>query len=116
MMQARQSDRVRTRATGSCKTARGMQWDIQLDDLSPGGCRVDDPRHGMKLGAIVKIFIVGTGPHHAEVAWRQGDRVGLEFVKKLPERVFRLLSKEEWEAARDADREESSRMPMRRVI
>ncbi|MFU7529078.1 PilZ domain-containing protein [Qipengyuania sp. ASV99] len=116
MMQARQSERVRSRATGTCKTARGTQWDIQFDDLSLGGCRVDDPRHGMALGAVVKLFIAGTGPHHAEVAWRQGDRVGIEFLKPLAPRVLQLLAREEWEAARIADREESSRLPMRRVI
>lgn len=115
-MTARKSERVRSCATGSCKTNRGFQWDIQLDDLSRGGCRVDDPRHGMKLGAHVSLFIAGTGPHFAEVAWRQGDRVGLEFVKDLPERVFKHLAAEEWEIAREIDRNEASRFPVRRMI
>ncbi len=114
-MQARQSDRVPTKATGSCKTARGMQWDIQLDNLSCGGCRVDDPRYGLELGSFVKLFIAGTGPHHAEVAWRQNDRVGLEFVKKLPDRVFKLLAQEEWDAARAADLNAASSQQVRRV-
>ncbi len=115
-MQARQTDRVRTNATGSCKTARGMQWDIQLDDLSKGGCRVDDPRHGLELGSFVKVLIAGTGPHHAEVAWRQGDRVGMEFLKPLPEQVFKLLSAEQWSAARDEFERSGSTLPMRRVV
>ena len=115
-MQARQSLRVLSRATGSCKTARGFQWDVQLDDLSCGGCRVDDPRGGLELGRMVKLFIAGTGPHHAEVAWRQGNRVGLEFLKPLPERVFRHLAAEEWAEAQAADRATAHRLPVRRVI
>jgi len=115
-MQARQSDRVRTRATGSCKTARGMQWEIQVDDLSQGGCRVDDPRHGLELGSFVKVLIAETGPHDAEVAWRQGDRVGMEFLKPLPQQVFKLLSTEQWSAARDEFNRAGSTLPMRRVV
>lgn len=114
-MQARQSDRVTTTATGSCKTARGAQWDIQLDNLSCGGCRVDDPRSGLELGTFVELFIAETGPYHAEVAWRQSARVGLEFVKPLPERVFKLLAKEEWDAARVADSTGASHKGVRRV-
>ncbi|MEP3422307.1 MAG: PilZ domain-containing protein [Erythrobacter sp.] len=115
-MQARQSDRVPSRATGSCKTARGLQWDIQIDDLSLGGCRVDDPRHGLELGSFIKVLIAETGPHDAEVVWRQGDRVGMEFLKPLPERVFKLLSSEQWSAARDEFKRAASTLPMRRVI
>ncbi|MEO1730349.1 MAG: PilZ domain-containing protein [Pseudomonadota bacterium] len=115
-MKARRSPRVRTSVTGSCKSPRGFSWDIRFDDLSEGGCRVDDPRHGMELGALVKLFIAGTGPHHAEVAWRQGDRVGLEFVKPLSTRVFTLLSQGNWDAARMASSTEVTRFPVRRVL
>lgn len=115
-MQARQSDRVETNAAGSCKTARGMQWDIQIENLSKGGCRVDDPRHGLELGSFIKVLIAGTGPHDAEVAWRQGDRVGMEFLKPLPERVFKLLSTEQWSAARDEFDRRGPTLAMRRVV
>jgi len=116
MIQPRRSNRIRTTAAGSCKTERGFQWDIQLADLSPGGCRVEDPRGAMRLGAMVKLFIAGTGPHHAEVAWRQGDRVGLEFRRTLPDRLFQLLAQEEWEAAQTAEREGAVGLPIRRVL
>jgi hypothetical protein len=77
-----------------------MQWDIHLEDLSCGGCRVDDPRGGMGLGEFVRLFIAGTGPHIAEVAWRQGARVGLEFQTPLPDRIFSLLAEERWDEAK----------------
>lgn len=101
-MHNRRFQRVPTTATGSCRTARGMQWDIDLHDLSCGGCRVDDPRGGMGLGEHVRLFIAGTGPHMAEVAWRQGSRVGLEFRTPLPERIFTLLAQDRWDEARRA--------------
>ena len=115
-MRARRSSRVRTSVTGSCKSPRGFSWDIRFDDLSEGGCRVDDPRHGMELGALVKLFIAGTGPHHAEVAWRQGDRVGLEFVKPLSARVFTLMAQDQWDEARALSHYEVTRFPVRRVM
>lgn len=115
-MEGRMAERVRTRATGSCTSPRGFEWEIAYEDLSHGGCRVDDPRHGLELGQIVKLDIAGTGPHHAEVAWRQGDRVGLEFMKPMSDVVFRHLVNEEWDAAREADRTESTRLPVRRLI
>jgi len=101
-MRNRRSQRVPTSATGSCRTARGMQWDIHLEDLSCGGCLVEDPRGGMALGEFVRLFIAGTGPHIAEVAWRQGSRVGLEFQTPLPERIFALLAEGRWDDAKHA--------------
>ncbi|MEM6494469.1 MAG: PilZ domain-containing protein [Pseudomonadota bacterium] len=115
-MKTRSSSRIRTVAKGSCKSPRGFSWDIDFNDLSEGGCRVDDPRHGMELGALVRLFIAGTGPHHAEVAWRQGDRVGLEFVKPLSQRVFTLLAHERWDEARAISHTEVTRYPVRRVM
>lgn len=56
-----------------------MHVDIALDDLSAGGCRLDDPHGRLRLGEFVRLYIAGTGPHMAEVAWRQGSRVGVEF-------------------------------------
>ncbi len=115
-MEGRRGERVRTRATGSAKSQKGFEWEIAYEDLSQGGCRVDDPRHGFELGKIVTLEIAGTGPHDAEVAWRQGDRVGIEFLRPLSERVFNHLKREEWDAARDADRQVASRLPVRRII
>ncbi|MDP2130744.1 MAG: PilZ domain-containing protein [Erythrobacter sp.] len=87
-MKARRSARVSTTTTGSCRTARGMQWDIMLADLSQGGCRIEDPQGRLRLGEYVRLYIAGTGPHVAEVAWRQGAWIGLEFARPLPERVL----------------------------
>lgn len=112
----RSSERLPTSARGTCKTDRGFKWDIAFNDLSSGGCRVDDPRGAMSLGAYVSLIIAGTGPHRAEVAWRQGDRVGLEFLRPLPPRVVKHLADEEWEQAGDAFATETTSHPIRRMI
>ena len=115
-MRTRGSLRIPTEATGSCRTSRGMQWDIALADLSEGGCRLDDPRGRLRLGEFVRLYIAGTGPHMAEVAWRQGDRVGIEFVRALPARVFQRLAAADWHGAQAAFEEDRSVMPVRRLI
>ncbi|MEP0392768.1 MAG: PilZ domain-containing protein [Erythrobacter sp.] len=112
----RTSERVPTSADGTCKTDHGYQWDVSFQDLSSGGCRVEDPRGGLGLGSYVSLIIAGTGPHKAEVAWRQGDRVGLEFTRPLPARVLKHLAAEEWDLANDAHATDSSGLPVRRMI
>ena len=120
-MQARQSSRVKTDADGSCKNGRGFTWDVHVDDISQGGCRVDDPRHGLELGAHIQLMIAETGPYTAEVAWRQGDRVGREFVSALDPQIFALMASGEWDEARDAEKGQSAsassvRYPVRRIM
>ncbi|MEM7688700.1 MAG: PilZ domain-containing protein [Pseudomonadota bacterium] len=120
-MEARKSPRVDTDADGQCKSARGFTWDVHVDDLSPGGCRVDDPRHGLQLGTHIHLMIADNGPHVAEVAWRRGDRVGLAFLSPLDPKVFALMASGEWDQARDAMQgagKEATpiRYPIRRVM
>ena len=93
-----------------------MHVDIALDDLSAGGCRLDDPHGRLRLGEFVRLYIAGTGPHMAEVAWRQGSRVGVEFQRDLPERVFRKLAVADWDGARSAYAEDRHSSPLRRIL
>ncbi|MEM8725902.1 MAG: PilZ domain-containing protein [Pseudomonadota bacterium] len=104
-MKARATSRVPIDTTGSYRTSRGMQWDIELADLSEGGCRIFDPRGRVDLGEFVRLYIAGTGPHLAEVAWRSGDNVGFAFTRPLPERVFTSLAASDWSAAANAQSE-----------
>ena len=82
-MKARQSNREIVYTTGSFRTNRGMQWDVDIYDLSQGGCRVQDSEGRLRLGEYVRFFISGTGPHMAEVAWRQAASVGLAFTRQI---------------------------------
>lgn len=113
---ARDYERTPTSAVGSYTNERGEELEIQYRDLAQGGCRVHDPKGGMQFGAQVSLMIEGTGPIAAEVAWRQGEDAGVEFLKLLPEQVFRYLIAEEWELARKVPVEERQTYTVRRMI
>ena len=98
-MQTRKDSRIPTGAPGTYKTNFGREWEVEVADLSRGGCRVDDPYGGLKLGEYVDLEIGGTGPHKAEVAWRQSDRVGLEFAQPLAQSVLARIEQNDWDGA-----------------
>jgi len=115
-MTSRDHERFQTGALGTCKTDHGQEWEISFCDISRGGCRVDDSHQRMSLGAHVILTIAGTGPHRAEVAWRQGDRVGLEFSRLLPAPLFQHLAAEEWDLAKSVPVSDTPQYPVRRVL
>ncbi|MEO0871805.1 MAG: PilZ domain-containing protein [Pseudomonadota bacterium] len=91
-MHHRNSERLSTSLTGTYRTPRGFECEVDVDDLSLGGCRVDDLRGGLQLGEYVQITVAGAGPYVAEVAWRQSTRVGLQFNRPLPAHIVRELT------------------------
>ncbi|MEL6878568.1 MAG: PilZ domain-containing protein [Pseudomonadota bacterium] len=102
-MKTRKTSRIPIDAVGSYRTSRGMQWDVELADLSEGGCRIFDPRGRAELGQYVRLYIAGTGPHLAEVAWRSGENVGFAFTRPLPERVFTSIAAADGQDAAPVD-------------
>ena len=84
--------RIDTALTGTYRTPRGFECDVDVDDISLGGCRVDDMRGGLQLGEYVQISIGKAGPFVAEVAWRQSTRVGLQFNRPLPAHILKELT------------------------
>ena len=98
-MQTRQSSRTPITVPGTVLSARGQEWRVHVDDLSTGGCRLDDPDGGLRLGELVKLSVGGVGPCVAEIAWRQSTRVGVEFVRPLSERVINAMGRSDWDAA-----------------
>ncbi|MEL7518272.1 MAG: PilZ domain-containing protein [Pseudomonadota bacterium] len=84
--------RLATTLTGKYRTPRGFECEVGVDDLSLGGCRVDDLRGGLQLGEYVQVTIGETGPFVAEVAWRQSARVGLQFTRPIPAHVLKELT------------------------
>ena len=91
-MQDRHSERVNTNFLGAYRTPRGFVCEVEVDDLSLGGCRVDDPRGGLRLGEYVEITLGETEPVVAEVAWRQTTRVGLQFNRSISPELFSALT------------------------
>ena len=84
--------RLTTALRGTYRTPRGFECEVDVDDLSLGGCRVDDRRGGLQLGEYVQITLGETGPFVAEVAWRQASRVGLQFTRALPASILEELT------------------------
>lgn len=115
-MRTRKSPRLPTTATGACRSAHGMLWDVALVDLSAGGCRIDDARGRLRIGEMVRLFIAGTGPHLARVAWRDGGEVGLVFQRNLSARVARHFAEADWDGARAAYEDDLTRPPVRRLL
>jgi PilZ domain len=115
-VKTRKSPRLPTTATGACRSAHGMLWDIALANLSEGGCRIEDARGRLRLGEMVRLFIAGTGPHLARVAWRDGADAGLVFQRTLSARVVSHFAEADWDGARDAYEEDLTRPPVRRLI
>lgn len=91
-MQDRRCERLPTNLTGTYRTPRGFECEVDVDDLSLGGCRVDDMRGGLQLGEYVQITLGEAGPFTAEVAWRQSSRVGLQFTRTLPPHIVEALT------------------------
>lgn len=115
-MKTRKTARLPTTATGACRSAHGMLWDIALADLSEGGCRIEDTRGRLRIGEMVRLFIAGTGPHMARVAWRDGAEAGLVFQRALSARVVSHFVDADWEGARAAYEDDLTRPPVRRVL
>ena len=96
-MKDRKSQRLPTKAIGSYRTARGVACEVEFEDISFGGCRVDDIPGRLRLGEYVELTIGEAGPFRAEVAWRQSTRVGLEFTRALPTHILAGLCEGELE-------------------
>ena len=90
-MQTRKIDRNRVSITGQCRTMRGQLFDIQLRDLTSGGCRFGDPAHALLPNAPVSLMIAGSGPYTARMRWREGDEVGVAFDRPLSDALIQQI-------------------------
>jgi len=112
-MKDRRSERLSTSIQGTYRTPRGFECEVDVDDLSLGGCRVDDLRGGLMLGEFVQITLGQTGPFVAEVAWRQSTRVGLQFNRALPAHIVKDLTGVDVRALPDALASPTASPPLR---
>lgn len=90
-MQTRKIDRKQVSIPGQCRTMRGQLIDIQLRDLTHGGCRFDDPAHALLPNAPVSLMIAGSGPYAARLRWREGQEVGVAFDRALPDALLHQI-------------------------
>lgn len=69
-------------------TGRGSPVDVQLSDLSVGGCRFATGAQSLTLGSPVQIYVGGAGPFRANVKWVEKGEAGVTFAAPLSDEQF----------------------------
>ena len=91
-MKARTQSRKSIVTSGHCRKVNGVQWEVALADVSERGCRMRDRSGPLREGESLSLFLHGTGPHYARVAWRRGMDVGLAFDRPLEDAFLAALA------------------------
>ncbi|MCW3835791.1 PilZ domain-containing protein [Sphingomonas canadensis] len=77
----RRKDRSATDMLGRVRRASGARENVRLLDLTPGGCRVNNP--GYRVGETLWISIGNLTPIEAQVRWSSAHSAGLQFRSPL---------------------------------
>lgn len=75
----------------TCRFQAGSTAELQVLDLSHGGCMVNRKRCNTEQGARVLVKLPGLGFQPASVAWLEDDHAGLAFEQPLHEAVLAHL-------------------------
>jgi PilZ domain len=75
----------------TCRFGAGTTAELQVLDLSPGGCMVNRKRCNAEQGARVLVKLPGLGFQPANVAWVEDENAGLAFDQPLHEAVLEHL-------------------------
>lgn len=75
----------------TCRFQAGSTAELQVLDLSPGGCMVDRKRCNAEQGARVLVKLPGLGFQPANVAWVEDQHAGFAFEQPLHEAVLTHL-------------------------
>lgn len=95
MIQARKTRRKPVTVDAEVRNARDLAWQVELADLSEGGCRFTLSAAPLSKGEGVKLLVAGAGSIRAKVSWRRGDEVGVAFETPLSgEFLAQLISGE----------------------
>lgn len=74
-----------------CRTASGSKYDLQVLDLSPGGCLVELGFRAFKVGERVLVGLPGLSAIPGEVVWIEEKDAGIAFEAVLHEAVYENL-------------------------
>ncbi len=75
----------------TCRFGAGSTAELQVLDLSPGGCMVHRKRCNAEQGARVLVKLPGLGFQPANVAWVEDENAGIAFDQPLHEAVLAHL-------------------------
>ncbi|MEO5708082.1 MAG: PilZ domain-containing protein [Alteraurantiacibacter sp.] len=71
-----------------CRFKAGNTVDLDLLDLSPGGCLVDIKRWGGEVGERVLVKLPGLAFQPASIAWVDEEQAGIAFEQAMHEAVL----------------------------
>jgi hypothetical protein len=71
-----------------CRFKAGNTVDLDVLDLSPGGCLVDLKRWGAEVGERVLIKLPGLAFQPASIAWVEEEQAGIAFEQAMHEAVL----------------------------
>jgi hypothetical protein len=74
-----------------CRFKAGNTVDLDVLDLSPGGCMVDIKRWGGEVGERVLIKLPGLAFQPASIAWVEDNHAGIAFEQIMHEAVLEHL-------------------------
>lgn len=71
-----------------CRFKAGNTVDLDVLDLSPGGCLVDLKRWGAEVGERVLVKLPGLSFQPASIAWVEDEQAGIAFEQVIHEAVL----------------------------
>ncbi|MCL6249595.1 PilZ domain-containing protein [Altererythrobacter sp. KTW20L] len=74
-----------------CRFSSGSTSDLEVLDLSHGGCMIDRKRANADPGARVLVKLPGLASQAGEVVWVEDERAGIAFEQPLHEAVLEHL-------------------------
>lgn len=95
MMETADCDRLNRRRTvllqGRCRKSSWEVFDVELDNLSEGGCCIVGSSELFDPGQALSLRFANTRNIEASVRWVTDERVGVEFRVPLKRRVIEEL-------------------------
>jgi len=91
-MGRRASDRVKVEATASLSASLANSVEGRLYDLSATGCALELDFASFDVGDDVWFRIDTIQPWKGVVRWRDGNKIGVEFVRPFYPAVFELIA------------------------
>lgn len=75
----------------TCRFQAGSTAELEVLDLSPGGCLVNRKRCNVDQGTRVLVKLPGLGFQPASVVWVEDENAGFAFEQPLHEAVLEHL-------------------------
>lgn len=71
-----------------CRSKSGSNVELEVLDISPGGCMVDSKRWAIDEGARALVQLPGLSFQPVTVVWIEDGKAGLQFEQPMHEAVL----------------------------